>query len=71
MRYWRCKCGKSTMWESGKPPSLCEVCIYCGSTLAMFSKHEEPVSHEPITEYDIHTGKPYQRCKNCGKIITT
>ncbi len=68
MQYWRCKCGKREVWESGETPALCETCPDCGSTLAQTPDgHQQSVPHDWITLYDQQTGAAYQTCRRCGQ----
>jgi hypothetical protein len=67
MQYWRCKCGKREVYESGMSPQACEVCSVCGSTFSQSpSTHPEPIPHDWITKYDQDTGKPFKMCRRCG-----
>jgi hypothetical protein len=65
MQFYRCKCGKSTMWTSMGVPA-CTRCKRCGSDFAQGPQgHEEPSPHEYVTRYDEFTGKPYELCQLC------
>jgi len=67
MRYYRCKCGNCQAWGS-MPPEKCNGCKECNTTLEESpNTHTEPSEHKWITEYDKHTGEPYEICLNCLK----
>lgn len=58
MRYFRCKCGKTTASGSMEPPR-CATCEDCGSDLASApSLHRDPVPHDM---------RPDGFCRHCGE----
>lgn len=72
MQFWRCKCGKQTIHESGCSPAPCEGCPDCGTTFAQYpSDHKTPERHDPAEEWVIRKGEPTKilRCQRCHKEV--
>ena len=58
MQFHRCKCGESTVWESGFPPQPCDVCQEYGSTFSYGpGSHQEPLPHDYEWRFDELSGK--------------
>lgn len=62
MRYWYCRCGKSSFCGS-MPPKPCAGCSSCGSD---FFGNDTPAPHEYHPKFDPDTGERlkdrYSRC---------
>ena len=73
MQYYRCKCGKAEMWNSGEPVFDCMGCEKCQTTYAQNEKgHKElkPHDFDNIEEKKLVNGEEksvrhYRQCKVC------
>lgn len=67
MIYWRCKCGKAELWESGMTPSDCQGCNDCATTYATSpSGHRKLTEHVWVERFDPATGKfAFHMCAHC------
>jgi len=67
MQYWRCKCGKRSLHESGMTPKNCQGCDECGTTYAQHpDDHKEKIPHDFEPRFDPITGNAARPvCRRC------